>query len=205
MWRCLKLCLIFSLGMGHWLYGQSLINSPHDFSKKEWNISNNPCTVCHTEDGMGKKAIKKPLWEHNFKEISYTLYQSKTLNAQMGQPTGISKLCLSCHDGTIALNNFGGNTELSEYISEEAQIGTDLRDNHPVSFVYDSKLAAEDGGLYDPTSSESGLGATIQQDLLVDNQLHCTSCHDVHNLMGNEKMLVIMNEKSRLCLTCHIK
>ncbi|MHB2150528.1 cytochrome c3 family protein [Calditrichota bacterium LG25] len=205
MKKGLILSLSLLLSIAGVAYGQKFLNSPHDFTNSEWNISDNSCSVCHTEDGEGHKSVKQPLWEHNYKEITYNVYQSNTLNAKVGQPTGISKLCLSCHDGTIALNNFGGGLQISKYIPAEAQIGTDLRNNHPVSFVYDSKLAEEDGGLYDPASSESGLGATIQQDLLIDNQLQCTSCHDTHNLMGNEKMLVIMNAKSRLCLTCHIK
>ena len=203
--HCLKKSFVFIVLTASVVFGQSFINSPHDFTKKEWNISNNPCFVCHTRANGGEKYVKKPLWEHNYQQVSYNVYQSNTLNAKVGQPTGISKLCLSCHDGTIALNNFGGNTGPLEYIDSKNKIGVDLRDSHPVSFTYDSKLAQEDGELYDPSQSSSGLGATIQQDLLVDNQLHCTSCHDVHNLMGNDKMLVIMNVKSRLCLTCHIK
>ncbi len=199
------LIFAFLIGFVYMVNAQSLINSPHDFSKKDWNIMNNSCAVCHTDGEGGIKSLKQPLWEHNYKKTTYTVYQSSTLDAVVGQPTGISKLCLSCHDGTIALNNFGGSVDESKYISPEANLGTDLRDDHPVSFVYDSHLAEKDGELYDPASSESGLGATIEQDLLINNQLHCTSCHDVHNLMGNEKMLVMGNEKSKLCLTCHIK
>ncbi len=187
------------------LNAQTLLNSPHDFSGKSWNIMTNTCAVCHTKEEGTKSSLKSTLWDHNYKTTEYKIYQSNTLDAVVGQPTGISKLCLSCHDGTIALNNFGGSIEESRYIKGKALLGTDLSDNHPVSFVYDSHLALVDGELYDPASTESGLGKTIQKDLLVDNQLHCTSCHDVHNMMGNDNLLVKGNKKSSLCLTCHIK
>ena len=36
---------------------------------------------------------------------AYIPYSSSSLQAKPGQPTGTSKLCLSCHDGTIALGS----------------------------------------------------------------------------------------------------
>lgn len=45
-------------------------------------------------------------------------------------------------------------------------LGTDLSNDHPVSFIYDTTLSNTDGGLKDPSSANSGLGGTIQEDLL---------------------------------------
>src|SRR4030042_3115682 len=55
---------------------------------------------CHTPHHAGQA---QPLWNKNIPEILYTTYQSSSLKAAIGQPNGASKLCLSCHDGTIAL------------------------------------------------------------------------------------------------------
>jgi hypothetical protein len=99
-------------------------------------------------------------------------------------------------------------------------IGTDLRFEHPISFSYSSALALADGGLEDPSTTMSGLGGTIAEDLLDDGYMECTSCHDVHvprktvsgcngchRVPGREPSLSIRipNEKSALCLTCHKK
>lgn len=60
------------------------------------------CIFCHTPHGARATA---PLWNRNDSTASYLPYDSPTLNADPGQPTGSSKLCLSCHDGTIALGS----------------------------------------------------------------------------------------------------
>jgi predicted CXXCH cytochrome family protein len=114
-------------------------------------------------------------------------------------------LCLSCHDGTVAVDNFGGRANGTEFVAGVFLIGTDLRDDHPVSFVYDAALASVDGGLRNPTLSSSGLGGTIDDDMLLGNKLQCASCHDVHNGSGLPRLLVKSNAASALCLTCHCK
>jgi hypothetical protein len=41
-----------------------------------------------------------PLWNGNETTTTFTMYSSATLQASMeGQPTGASRLCLSCRDG----------------------------------------------------------------------------------------------------------
>ena len=55
------------------------------------------CHAPHNTTGVG------PLWNHALSAATYTPYSSSTLKATVGQPTGASKLCLSCHDGTVAL------------------------------------------------------------------------------------------------------
>lgn len=90
-----------------------------------------------------------------------------------------------------------------------ANLGTDLRNDHPISFVYNSALATADGGLYNPATQTSGLGGTIEQDMLFgtagSKTLECASCHDVHNTYGQPYMLLKSNNASALCLTCHNK
>ena len=60
------------------------------------------CVFCHTPHGSSGVT---PLWNRNSPVGPYTIYQSSSLEAAIGQPTGASKLCLSCHDGTIALGS----------------------------------------------------------------------------------------------------
>lgn len=186
------------------LYAQSIQTSAHDFSSAAWNIDGEICIVCHTDHNGNVAVDAAPLWNHTVPQTQYIPYTSATFDAKAGQPTGTSKICLSCHDGSVALDSFGGKTGNS-YLTGSANLGTDLSNDHPVSFVYDPGLSLKDGGLADPLSDASGLGSSIDNDLLFRHRLECTSCHDVHNKQGNPGLLVINNTKSRLCLTCHEK
>jgi len=89
-----------------------------------------------------------------------------------------------------------------------ANLGTDLSGDHPISFTYDDALATTDGELNAPTTTASGLGANIDDDMLFGagaDQLECASCHDVHNTAGINPLMLMDNTNSELCLTCHIK
>jgi predicted CXXCH cytochrome family protein len=186
----------------------------HDFSTKSWApAENRMCGVCHTtHSAMNEPSA--PLWNHESTVVAtYTLYSSPTFDNDGGQsitnPSASSKLCLSCHDGTVALENFGGITTGTSYISSANLIGGALGNNlaseHPISFEYTDALATIDGGLFAPTTTNSGLGGTIAQDMLFNNKLECASCHDVHNKYGAAHLLKMSNNNSELCLTCHNK
>ncbi|NOX90398.1 MAG: cytochrome c3 family protein [Calditrichaeota bacterium] len=186
-------------------FGQSIVGSAHDFSGKSWNATGEICIVCHTPHNADNTVTGAPLWNHEVTTATFTPYSSATLDATVGQPDGSSKLCLSCHDGTVAVDNFGGETNGGEFVTGDYLIGTDLSNDHPVSFTYDAALASADGDLYDPTTESSGMGGTIADDMLTNGELQCASCHDVHNGSGVAKLLVKNNSNSALCLTCHSK
>jgi predicted CXXCH cytochrome family protein len=158
------------------------------------------CLFCHTPHrGTGDT----PLWNHTMSQASYTPYSSTTIRSEIGQPTGASKLCLSCHDGTVALGMVHSRSNPIEMQSGvttmpagRSNLGTDLSDDHPVSFKYDSALAATRGDLKDPS--------TLINEVKLDHNsdMQCTSCHDPHsNQYG--KFLVRDNTASGLCVQCH--
>ena len=78
------------------------------------------------------------------------------------------------------------------------KLGTDLSDDHPVSFVFDSQLAADNTQLVDPS--------TLPNEVRLDRNemLQCTSCHNPHGTK-NDKFLVRSHRFSYLCRTCHQK
>jgi predicted CXXCH cytochrome family protein len=205
MKRVLPVLLLTYLLLPAFSVGQSITGSEHDFSSSSWNTTGEICVVCHTPHNANISVTEAPLWNHQTTSATYQLYSSSTLNATMTQPDSGSKLCLSCHDGTVAIDNFGSTTNGTNFISTGALIGTDLRNDHPVSFTYDTTLATNDGGLFDPSTHTSGLGGTIAQDLLYSSKMQCASCHDVHNSSGLTHLLRISNAGSGLCLTCHNK
>jgi len=115
------------------------------------------CIFCHTPHNARRDIPY--LWNRADSVVNYTTYESSTLYASVGQPTGASKLCLSCHDGTIALGTVlsrpaeipfaGGLRFLPE---GPTRLGTDLSDDHPISFIFDEGLAAAQGQLASPSS-----------------------------------------------------
>ncbi len=186
--------------------GQGIAGSAHDFSAQSWNTSGQICIVCHTPHNGNTSVTNAPLWNHALTTATFTPYSSATLTATVGQPNGISKLCLSCHDGTVAIDSYGGATGSTTIpVGDVHNLGTDLSNDHPVSFTYNTALATSDGGLRDPATA-TGIGTgTIQNTMLFTNQVECASCHDAHNKAGINPLLRKSNAGSGLCLTCHSK
>ncbi len=185
---------------------QDVANTVHNLSVTGPGTIKSPgavdeiCVFCHTPHNS---LPVTPLWNHSLSSIgtTYLPYESTTLAAIPGQPTGKSVLCLACHDGTVALGNLQNSPDANDMggiflvSTDRAYLGTDLRDDHPISFVYDGALQATNAELANP--------ATI--DLPLDgNELQCTSCHDPH-----EKDVVPFLHKTslngELCTTCHVR
>jgi len=187
----------------------SIVNSAHDFSGNVWS-GGQICSPCHTPHNADTSTVDAPLWNHEVTEKTYTLYSSATMDAtDLDQPSGVSRLCLSCHDGTVAIDSFGGSNG-STFILASRAIGSDgLANDHPIAFTYDSDLATADGELADPATALSGLGGTIDEDLLFNGKLECASCHDVHRTeigsINSAALLRVNNIGSALCLKCHNK
>jgi predicted CXXCH cytochrome family protein len=155
------------------------------------------CVYCHTPHNADPTIA---LWNKNMPAVTYQLYTSSTLQATLNQPTGSSRLCLSCHDGILALGSLrqpppGEELKLGP-MSGKRVLGTDLSDDHPISFVYDSELATRHGELVDPSS----LPSTVHLD--ATQQLQCTTCHDPHE-DRRPMFLRTSNADGALCLTCH--
>ncbi len=160
------------------------------------------CIFCHAPHNS---APSSPLWNRRNSGGTYTPYTSSTALANPGQPTGASLLCLSCHDGTIALGEVlsrssqiamsGGVTTMPV---GTGRLGTDLSDDHPISFVYSSTLASASGELANPST----LTGKVRLD--GGGQMQCSSCHDPHDDTYG-KFLVMSNLASALCQTCHLK
>ena len=155
------------------------------------------CVFCHTPHNASPQ---RALWNRDLPAITYQLYSSSSLLAEPKQPTGSSRLCLSCHDGILALGNLrtppaGEPLKLGPMKGPNV-LGTDLSDDHPVSFVYDSALAIKRPGLVDPGS----LPSSIRLD--ASKQMQCTSCHDPHE-HKRAKFLRMDNAFGALCVSCH--
>jgi len=176
----------------------SIVGSPHDLSGAGYGTTQ-ICIFCHTPHNA-KTEASAPLWNHGDTTATYTLYSSPTFTATgISQPGSNSKACLSCHDGTIAIDAYGSETG-SNFMSGDALLDINLANDHPISFTYDGALAAADGGLVVPLSSSE----VVTGIPLFYNKMECASCHGVHdNAHGN--FLRFDNTGSALCLKCHLK
>ncbi len=206
------------VGNGEMAQGDSIRFSKHDLSSsggQEIKASglDQVCIFCHTPHNA--RADIPYLWNRSAQSSTYIPYTSTTMKAPAGQigangqPTGASKLCLSCHDGTIALGAvlfsesppipFSGATTLG---SRSTSLGTDLSDDHPVSFDYQSSITEGNTELV-PTSAVAFASSSLVK-LDSFGQLQCTACHDPHDDAFG-KFLVMSNHGSALCITCHTK
>ncbi len=179
----------------------SIVGTKHDLSSYT-NSSGQICIACHTPHNAQADQLV-PLWNHAATTTQFTLYSSVTAKSVPGQPTGYSKACLSCHDGTLALDSFGGKTPAGAgKISGANNLGTDLSDDHPVSFTYDTNLATAHPGIVSPASA--AFVDTAKTVPLFNGKLECSSCHDAHDNQ-NTFFLRKSNAGSALCLSCHNK
>lgn len=154
-------------------------------SDRQTEAATQICVFCHNPHGATMDGAKPagPIWNRRLSSATYQTYTSKSLDsevilgAQLEQPGGSSKLCLSCHDGTLAIGNVNVANGISErngapgqnialdidgvrqtdgsFMREGAgattgftrRLGTDLTNDHPISINFNAALAARDGEL----------------------------------------------------------
>ncbi len=183
----------------------SIVGTKHDLSSYGWG-TDQTCKFCHTPHNAQTSTLA-PLWNRTASTATYTLYgdggSSPTFNATntITQPSASSKACLSCHDGTVAMDTFGTRTGTHK-MGGTSSLGTDMRNNHPISFTYDAALASTDGGLSVPVSPRFVDAA--HKVPLFNAKVECASCHSVHD-DTNPPFLRVNNVGSALCLSCHNK
>ena len=213
-----------TLGPGVMGSTMTIANLPHNFASDSWNaysytttLGQQICQPCHTPHNAISSVTLAPLWNHQLSSATYQFYQSYRDGSVMGVTAinGTSALCLSCHDGTVALGSFGGQTG-STYLTGGANFGNDLRNDHPVSIDYAAALAGGYGGLrattylystFDTTALTYTVGTKATSTMLdATGKVQCTSCHRAHsNSNGYQLAFKNGNRGSQLCLACHSK
>jgi predicted CXXCH cytochrome family protein len=136
---------------------------------------------------------------------------------QAMEPGGVSLLCLSCHDGSVAVNSYGNpDWQLPQsvgvggiFVPDRFTIGKDgyLGNHHPIGFNYDA-VAAVDTEVRQADDADMGTAGKVRAHLFGEGNamMECATCHSVHN-KGNtgETLLWRSDTNSQLCLTCHDK
>lgn len=198
--------LVLALGASSAVAATGIAASKHNFASGSTNTykgsSSQICIYCHAPHNTSTSA---QLWNRAASGVaSYTMYTSSTMGASSaGQPGNVSKLCLSCHDGTVAVDSFMGSAGTAAattggMITGGANLGTSLSNDHPIGIEYVTGSAVA-RGLKDPGSVPAAAA------LIVSGKVECSSCHDVHNTLGNTALVRVDNAASALCITCHAK
>lgn len=171
------------------------------------------CLYCHApHSGIeGANGVSgTPLWSQKLSSVqSYQMYTSATMvNKTNGTPVlgSNSTLCLSCHDGTVAVGTttpYGQVAMSSSLVGTPADLGTNLTSTHPFNFITPLQSAPDiwPSLSASPPSTQDTTGAVK----LIDGNVECSSCHNPHvqNIDPNSEFLVINNSQSALCLACH--
>jgi predicted CXXCH cytochrome family protein len=203
----------------------TVVGSKHDFSTSS---TNSVCVFCHTPH-FASTTIAAPLWNRSIGSSvpTFTLYTSPTIDTSIGQPTGVSLACLSCHDAKVnagdgapsssgkhSLLNAPGSGGIPDrssnpncqschgYIYGEGRgnwrLGLDMRNDHPISMVYPT--VTQDRGFVTPPDLQRGWSDVP----LYGGKVECATCHNVHD-PSKTPFLRISNTGSALCYKCHSK
>ena len=155
------------------------------------------CVFCHTPHNAAPAA---QLWNQALSAAAYTPYSSTTMVAAAGVPTGSSKLCMSCHDGTVAIGSTAAKGQIplqgltAGKLTGPSSLGPNLGDDHPIAFV--------------PTTSSAIVNPPASSPVKLDanGQVQCVTCHDAHRMdtdATTQKFLVASNASSAICVVCH--
>lgn len=193
------------------------------------------CVFCHIPHNAQPG---RPLWNHDMPGAAYTMYTSEYLHragytvptglgTAVGTPGFLSRQCLSCHDGTVAVGAvymvrgtiLGNNLIAMSGVTgtgtipttATGYIGTDLRAHHPVGIEYNTAITINFGSgsrgielVTNPTSTAMKLYA-----IGTKTYVECSSCHDPH--LENVKFLrdtsgaTFAAKISNTCSACHNK
>lgn len=196
-----------------------------------YNDYDNPCIYCHLPpektEGEGEAGGGIKGW-NRIRPVAkqFETYSSDSLQETVNRPSDISMLCLSCHDGTVAVDRIvfkpmgwnsdkqatlhmklGADSDINNCgkchdgeIAHDVRvktIGTNLRDDHPISIRYAG--FAVDNPNFRTADGPWGFDNGVA---LYDGMVECASCHDIHNPQAR---MLLRLDPSILCSTCHIK
>ena len=197
------------------------------------------CVFCHTPHNANV-TTGGPLWSHAVSnQATYTPYSIDPLLSNVANMAGtgpgtISKACLGCHDGSVAVGyiaNGAFNTTAANLLAGDPNLAGYAATPKGSSDKTLTPFAV--GGKFDITGSEMmtiGAGGNLSTThpigvtypavsgttfkvaptvgaRLYGGQVECASCHEPHNQGAAEARYFLRstNDGSALCLQCHNK
>lgn len=215
-----------------------VVNTQHNFSTTGTGTikatgEQEVCVFCHIPHSA---QVGTPLWNRSMPAAAYTMYNSDylrrmnypapaSLGTTVGTPGTLSRQCLSCHDGTVAVGSVYmvrgtllGSTQIAMSgvtgtgtmpVAAAGYIGTDLRGHHPVGIEYNHLITKNFGSGSRSIELLATPGAAIKLYTYSGKQyVECSSCHDPHT--ENNKFLRVSGGTHGAnvygtCTSCHDK
>lgn len=229
--RFLKIGLVMVLGMG---VLASSVHAATKIANTKHNLSNwgqysvkasgttlrdtEVCIFCHAPHNADSS--QAPLWNHEDTSSSFGMASSLYLapgDSYMDTTIGgISKKCLSCHDGTVAVGAVNGTaisvkgpgnpTGSPDYKLSASNnsgnytpyLGTNLSSGHIISFTYTDALVTDLNGAtkYNQAAFVSFPDSDSTRWTMLDRnrKMQCHTCHDPHNDWCNDSSKRVGND-----------
>jgi predicted CXXCH cytochrome family protein len=221
-------------------YSGSIVGSRHDLNDvilgnpgfdhdTKINVYLEVCVYCHTPHGANTN-VEVPLWNRQVNNPgAYTLYDSSTMDSKPTTVSGVSLACLSCHDGTIAVDSvinppnsspgyapFHAVMVIGTVGERYTKCGgchtpeTQFFGSHDASASYLSTDLSNDHPISmtyptdQPTEFSGITNGKVGVLPLYNGKVECSSCHNVHD-PAIKPFLKTSNSGSALCKTCHLK
>jgi predicted CXXCH cytochrome family protein len=207
--KYLVIILLIALCGGAWAQGFNDVLGVHDMTPMGRSLVKGrvagSCLYCHAPHSAMAGPLT-PLWNQQLSVQTYANYSSSTyhqtgVQPPLGSPT---KLCLSCHDGTVAPGQTiaYGKLSMTGSMKATSKFGNDLRASHPVSM----KTPLTDSPVLNVLLSTSPPSTADPKVKLVKGNVECNTCHDPHVQIKDpivQDFLVRDASNGALCLSCH--
>jgi len=252
--RMITFLVMIVVFAGTALAGTSIVGSKHDFSMSAtaspfagqfmtdapgFPIIEEICVFCHTPHGASTDTQTNTLLWNRVSSpptgYTYKTYSSGSMtnpapdSLNTNKPTGISMMCMSCHDGVTSV---AVNTLLNAPGSGNPQVSIDTFSTLPspgaIGNIYNGGLAGWSANIgnarpgidtiidlsndhpisFEYPSGKAGLQASPTDASLrlfgaTGKRMECATCHLVHN-PSREPFLAMDNTQSLMCRACHI-
>ena len=189
-----------------------LQSTAHDFSSVA--PDGQGCPACHAPHAAKTTELA---WNNTLSRASFGWSDASQTSGGTRLPTNIrtwsgsTKVCLSCHDGSVDTRSFASAKPTAHLVS----LGHDLKGSHPVAipYPYNGTKNTYNGITTGEGTLKSGwvpapAGVKLYSDpagSAPNNRgLECASCHDPHGSPYG-KFLRVSNIRGALCLQCHVK
>lgn len=194
------------------------------------------CQLCHIPHGGSTATAGLPIWSRSTPtNTAFTVYNGSgagvngtTLSGTtVNMPGTFSLTCLSCHDGTIAINVISKNsvtttyaiTANNAYVNGTSGLLTtatnattgykpnllqDLRNDHPIGVAYRGTSATL-AGLVNSTTVNGVVqvvNGSYSYPMFQTDRVECASCHDPHNNPAG-RLPMLRGLTTQICQDCH--
>ena len=215
--------------------GTGVNGSLHDMTLVVGNTADQMgrvCVFCHTPHHavVTTNTDQLPLWNHTMTDDSqFTAYTWATPNNQGAiindVLAGPSRLCMSCHDGSIAIDQHGKAMSENGTIKIDtlntgmdgagrANLTKDLSNTHPIGFDYNAIEATRNVSGMNGSGTSNGTNFDIGEEIVKSGNKYASAITNMATAAGTYNVIErnqggkkisdnLFNSNIMTCATCH--